>query len=437
MVNCKSTRPGGLEPPQHILSSPGGRTGDSLMKHLLKIGIAALLLTAGIAAAGDLQLSPQERAWLAEHPTIRISGPQAFPPFQYFDDDGVFKGMASDYLQFIASMAGLRIEVTGRQPWEEILHKVENREIDLLTCAAVTAERSRYLIYTRPYLTFPLVIVSRKDAPFISGVESLHGQRLAVTRKNSTLEWLQRDSIRVATHFVDSPLQGLQDISLGQADVAIENLATATYLIEKYGLTNLKIAAPTNYEDYSLAIAVRSDWPELADILDKGLAAMPREQHDRIRQKWIPVRYEHGLGIADIVTWAGLVGGVAAILLAISYYWNSRLAREIQERKRVEADKERLIVELRQALGNIKTLHGILPICSECKSIRDDKGYWRQIEAYIGEHSDADFSHSLCPKCMEKLYGSEKWYADSLGARDDSAPAGPSRDRAVATPDHH
>lgn len=413
--------------------------GDCLMKRVREIGIAALLLlvTAAIAAAGDLQLSPQEKAWLAEHPAIRISGPQAFPPFQYFDDDGVFKGIASDYLQLIAAMAGLRIEVAGKQPWEEVLRNIEDRQIDLLTCAAVTAERSRYLIYTKPYLTFPLVIVSRKDAPFISGVQSLHGQRLAVTRKNSTLEWLERDSIRVAPHFVDSPLKGLQDISLGQADVAIENLATATYLIEKHGLTNLKIAAPTRYEDYSLAIAVRSDWPELAAILDKGLAAMPREQHDRIRQKWIPVRYEHGLGIADIVTWVGLVGGIAAIMLAVSYYWNSKLAMENQERRRVEADKERLIVELRQALGNIKTLHGILPICSECKSIRDDKGYWRQIEAYIGEHSDADFSHSLCPKCMDKLYGNERWYADTLGARADRTPAAPPLDgEAAAEPRH-
>jgi len=381
------------------------------------------MAAAGIAPAGDLQLSPQERAWLGEHPTVRISGPQSFPPFQYFDDDGVFKGMASDYVQFIAEMAGLRIEVVGRQPWDEILRKIENREIDLLTCAAVTAERSRYLRYTQPYLTFPLVIVSRKDAPFISGVQSLHSQRLAVIRKNSTIEWLQRDNIRVIPRYVESPLKGLQDISLGLADVAIENLATATYLIEKHGLTNLKIAAPTQYQDYSLAIAIRSDWPELAGILNKGMAAMPREQHERIRQKWIPVRYEHGLGIRDIVIWSGLVGGIAAILLVVSYFWNTKLVREIQERKRVEADKERLIVELREALGNIRTLHGILPICSECKSIRDDKGYWQQIEAYIEEHSDADFSHSLCPKCMEKLYGQEDWYTDVRRAARASAGA--------------
>ena len=60
--------------------------------------------------------------------------------------------------------------------------------------------------------------------------------------------------------------------------------------------------------------------------------------------------------------------------------------------------------ELSQALDHIRTLQGILPICSFCKKIRDDQGYWNQVEAYISKHSDAQFSHSVCPECMEKHY---------------------------------
>ena len=60
--------------------------------------------------------------------------------------------------------------------------------------------------------------------------------------------------------------------------------------------------------------------------------------------------------------------------------------------------------ELREALSKIKTLSGLIPICASCKKIRDDKGYWTQIESYIHEHSDADFSHGICPECMKKLY---------------------------------
>lgn len=76
---------------------------------------------------------------------------------------------------------------------------------------------------------------------------------------------------------------------------------------------------------------------------------------------------------------------------------NERLHEEITRRKE-------LIQELQSALGDIKTLSGLLPICSSCKKIRDDGGYWNQIEVFIREHSDAEFSHSVCPECIEQLY---------------------------------
>lgn len=67
---------------------------------------------------------------------------------------------------------------------------------------------------------------------------------------------------------------------------------------------------------------------------------------------------------------------------------------------------------LRKALSEVKTLQGFLPICSSCKKIRDDQGYWKKIETYIGEHSDATLSHGICPGCSEKLYGKESWFIE-------------------------
>ncbi|MCK5077058.1 MAG: hypothetical protein KAR38_11815, partial [Calditrichia bacterium] len=77
---------------------------------------------------------------------------------------------------------------------------------------------------------------------------------------------------------------------------------------------------------------------------------------------------------------------------------------DITERKKAEEEKEKLNTELQTALAEVKTLRGIIPICSSCKKIRDDKGYWNQIESYIREHSDAQFSHSICPDCAKRLY---------------------------------
>jgi two-component system phosphate regulon sensor histidine kinase PhoR len=76
----------------------------------------------------------------------------------------------------------------------------------------------------------------------------------------------------------------------------------------------------------------------------------------------------------------------------------------ILKQKRSEQERERLILELKDALAKVKTLSGLLPICASCKKIRDDKGYWTQIEAFISEHSEAEFSHSICSECANKLY---------------------------------
>lgn len=81
-----------------------------------------------------------------------------------------------------------------------------------------------------------------------------------------------------------------------------------------------------------------------------------------------------------------------------------QLQQEIAERKRVEAEREQLILELQAALANIKTLRGLLPICAWCKQIRDDTGYWNQLESYLLRHTEAEFSHGICPACVQRLY---------------------------------
>jgi hypothetical protein len=80
------------------------------------------------------------------------------------------------------------------------------------------------------------------------------------------------------------------------------------------------------------------------------------------------------------------------------------VAFNITELQNTLMEKDSLIIKLQKALSEIKTLRGFLPICSQCKKIRDDKGFWNQIESYIHNHSEAEFTHSLCPECAKKLY---------------------------------
>jgi hypothetical protein len=111
----------------------------------------------------------------------------------------------------------------------------------------------------------------------------------------------------------------------------------------------------------------------------------------------------------DLVTFAIsllMVGGmafIAPLFLAIKrseevlQRANARAAEE-------QATREKLINELQDALAKIRTLKGLIPICASCKKVRNDKGFWEQVEVYIKDHSEAEFTHGICPDCFKKLY---------------------------------
>ena len=132
-----------------------------------------------------------------------------------------------------------------------------------------------------------------------------------------------------------------------------------------------------------------------------------KERHDFI------IKYELFLFIlyALLLTWFAFFGGLVSNIRQNLQRQrkeiknaHEKLESEIEERKRAEMEKDKLIIELKNALQEAKTLSGLLPICASCKKIRDDNGYWNQIETYIQTHSEAEFSHGICPDCVKKLY---------------------------------
>lgn len=127
-------------------------------------------------------------------------------------------------------------------------------------------------------------------------------------------------------------------------------------------------------EDLEANIAGEAFQSELRIILPSG------------KLKWIQITsMPSAQKLDDQVIWSGVV-------------------LDITERKKAEEERNRLVLDLQNALAEVKTLKGILPICSFCKKIRDDKGFWNQVDEYIAKHSDADLSHSVCPECAKKYY---------------------------------
>jgi len=302
-----------------------------------------------------LKLTREETAWLKSKESIRIGGPRAFPPFHYFDDQGHLKGISADYIFAIMNKLGVKLEVQKNLSWPEVLDKAKSGKIDLISCIAKTVDRQVYLNFSTQYLSFPLVILSRKDAPFIGGIEDLHGKKLAVIQKNAIPVWLNRDNIKFEQYYVESPLNKIEAISLGKADAGIENLAAASYLIQNHGLTNVKIAAPTPYGNYNLHMAVRKDLPELLGIINKVIDLITPEEHIQIRSKWLSVRYEYGISKADILKWILAISIFSLISIGIVLFWNRKL-------KKTEG-------ELKESQRRLLTLMGNLPgIAYRCRN---------------------------------------------------------------------
>ena len=131
---------------------------------------------------------------------------------------------------------------------------------------------------------------------------------------------------------------------------------------------------------------------ELLPLLERVGRGEQIQHFETIRQTREGRLVEVSLSISPVRDSAGRIVGASTI------------ARDITERRRAEREREQLVGQLQAALREVKTLSGLLPICSHCKKIRDDQGYWNQIEFYIRARSNANFTHSICPDCAKKLY---------------------------------
>ena len=118
---------------------------------------------------------------------------------------------------------------------------------------------------------------------------------------------------------------------------------------------------------------------------------------ERVQTKQTVRVRKDGSTVPIAFTLSPVIGATGAAVAA------SAIARDITEVQRAAAERERLISELQGALANVRTLSGLLPICAWCKKVRDDAGYWKQIEAYVTEHTAATFSHGVCPECQAKI----------------------------------
>lgn len=331
-----------------------GAFGISQARRLLS-GLAFLCLLPAFVQGATPALSPAETAWAQAHPNVRIQMCRDCPPFEY-REDGRDKGLAHDLLVLAAERVGLKVEVAD-VGWTQSLDGMRSGKpvVDLLLAVSPSHERSAYLSFTRPYVTFPQVIFTTKDHPFISGLSDLKGETVAVEHDYLMEGWLLRDLPREQVKVVSTTNEALRAVSQGRAGAYVGNLATASHLIERLGLANLKVAAPSPYEDEAFSLGVRKDAPLLLSLLQKGMDSLSADDKLAIRQRYLSVRYEYGLRPVDILKWVLAMALLAGIFIFELRRQVAARTREltVEAERRAQAEERIRRSEKVEALGTL------------------------------------------------------------------------------------
>lgn len=310
------------------------------------------LATAGTehAADGSFRLTDAEKSWIAQHPVVRIQMSDRYPPFEFRENDR-YQGMGYDYLSVISKRLGIEFQITGLT-WSQALEAIqEKRDVDLLLAVTRSPEREEIVELTRAYLTFPQVIITRKQGQFVAAVQDLAGSTVAVEKDYVMVAWLRRDIPTAKLVLTEDTATALEAVATGEADAYVGNLAAASYLIEKKGLVDLKVAAPTDYGDDALAMGVRKDWPELARLIDKALGSMTEKEHRTIRQKWL--RCECGWRTLDVLKWILIVVGVALVFIVQLRAMVKRRTAELRGEVELRRKKEEALRESEERFHKI------------------------------------------------------------------------------------
>lgn len=272
-----------------------------------------------------------EKDWLAENPVIIAAPDPDFPPVEYYDEDGLYRGMTADYIALIEKKLNIRFKIVRLKNWDEVLEKARTRQIHMITAATYTHQRKDYLQFTKPFMKLPLVIIVRQNVDKDLAMKDLVGMKVAVVYRYAIQDFLSDAYPEMDLDLVPDVQTGLRKVAFGMVDAMVANIATASYNIERENITNLRMAGESGFS-YNLAFAPGKGNVELAAILEKGLSLISAEEQQQIYRKWITLQQDTLLQSKKF--WISIAAGVSAVFLFAGgiLFWNRTLRLRVEEK---------------------------------------------------------------------------------------------------------
>jgi two-component system sensor histidine kinase EvgS len=318
---------------------------------VMAAGLAAIppWLRSGIVrrwAAGATQdmgespiaLTDTERAWIAAHPVVRVGVDTDSAPYTFIDSHGEFAGMFADLLKLVSHRTGLRFEAVPRDTIDALEDDLKSGHTSLVTTLTPTPERRKFLAFTADVVPMTWALVARGDDRSITGLRSLRGKRLALTRGHGLADQLMASHPEIRFVFARTATEAMRLVARGDADASLQTMAAANLAVERYLSDPLRIAATLSDAPASARFGVTYASPELLDILDKALAGMAPAERAIIASKWL-VSIDYRAGVWESVRyWVFRWLPWVAAALALIVGWNSLLQYQIRRRKQAERE---------------------------------------------------------------------------------------------------
>ncbi len=254
----------------------------------LVLFVLAMATGMQVSAAASPPLPPHQSEWLGRHPTIILGMyDSGWPPFESMQN-GKPVGLGYDYLSLLTRQLGVQVQVRMYRDWTEVLEAACRGEVDVVMNITLTADRTRCMVYTRPYARAPLALVGRPGETRASSDPDLRGLRVVTEREFVTSDEVRSRFPGARRVTAASTTAALAMVGSGEADVYIGNAYVATTLIAERRLTDVSLLRPSDLPPERLHFGVPNAKQPLAEALDMGLAALNEAERERLERRWLP-----------------------------------------------------------------------------------------------------------------------------------------------------
>lgn len=276
----------------YAIGETNEETTTRLYKQLMRVGairedqkLGKFLFRDIVAGSiNSVQLTSDEKLYLLQKKKITMCVDPEWYPLEAIRD-GKHVGIAADVMKTFQSKLGIPIELVQTSTWNQSLKDAETHRCDILSLAAKTPDRQKYLHFTSTYLAVPLVMVTTMEKPFIEDIDSLKEKKIGVVKGYATFNRLKRLYPTLTIVEVESVKEGLSKVESGQLYGYIDNLIVTSSYIQKEYTGSLKVSSRLKERD-ELRVAVRIDDPKLYDIFEKLVQNLDDKTRQEIYNRW-------------------------------------------------------------------------------------------------------------------------------------------------------